>query len=808
MWGKIYEDTGEQGLYLPKTTFGGLWTLGYLVVLVLLLCLGGNTLTPYLSIPVALIGLSVFCTYLMGLTGVGLVAPVLIYGWMSLLWTDVYCTPDFVHNTMAGAIYLLLMFACVLLILLPTLRAIVLLALGEGVICISFWVLLHLTASGATVTAMPLNMGQTSEAMMLALLVAAAVFAILCAYQDGWRVFQSASSKREAWGGLVLFGAGFVPVIVGLMLSQANGAVAALAVLACYAALTLLACKFGVRGVRWLLAPLVLVVSLGVLARGTTDGLMPHGGIYRAIMAYRGSALASVCAGALPLAKGCAQLFSVPGMALAGLLPLDAAKLSKLALPSLLAVYAEVFVASCIMGPIVHRLGSFSKALGVLADAGIPTYGVNTSPLTFRERLLSSMDRYAGIKVPAAPTASPGAGALAEAEDGMAEGVLANTDAPIPNRRFGLWWKVLEPDGSFAIFPKRTWFWTMIVVLPVLALLVLLSAKVVPHTALPLLLIGLSLSATYLLGIVGLGLTAPAMVYGCSAIVWVIVTSESAFRADVPQSLRLVAAFAFVLTTCFFFMTMKLPKEMGWIFSLAFIAAAVPFFGVSAVKQGKISEGMLLSAMEACYVLSFAQVAFFGLLNVYRFCRMRATLRFSQRALEQLELAALGFVPLVAGGVCKGLPPIAVVAIVLACYAALAVVAHRWLLRSSQDMGMMLVPLLVAGTIALCLQAPVKRLPPYGFGASFYAWLGKDALAGMLAGGSLPFADGVSTLLVAPEDALFRFLMGAKAGAKAMKYLAPSLSLHLGIVLAASAMGVAVSICMAICNKRGNKQSD
>ena len=93
MWWKTFYDPPETDWVFRRNSMGGIWTVLWFVALCALMGILGPAALPHLVMPVALCGLYIFLSYVTGVVGMAILAPLLAYGWLCLGWLLAYGYP-------------------------------------------------------------------------------------------------------------------------------------------------------------------------------------------------------------------------------------------------------------------------------------------------------------------------------------------------------------------------------------------------------------------------------------------------------------------------------------------------------------------------------------------------------------------------------------------------------------------------------------------------------------------------------------------------------------------------------------------
>ena len=242
MWWKTYSDPYEPYLLFRKNSMGGLWTVGYLFALYALVVVLGQYALPQLAVPIALGGLYVFMTYVTGVVGMAVLAPIMSYAWFCLDWLIVYGVNPMSHVAALEG----LEFAMVLVVLLvgaPQVRAYLLvLVMVEG--------LFYLLLSGGSYTLLRLGGPDNESALQTGHLIDKWIVGSLWAGED--------RGQTTAQGQRCCLRVGLVPPVVGSLLARVNPVLGMLVTCSLCGYGGLCAAR-GIERVCWALVPLVRV---------------------------------------------------------------------------------------------------------------------------------------------------------------------------------------------------------------------------------------------------------------------------------------------------------------------------------------------------------------------------------------------------------------------------------------------------------------------------------------------------------------------------------------------------------------------
>ena len=357
MWWKTYSDPYEPYLLFRKNSMGGLWTVGYLFALYALVVVLGQYALPQLAVPIALGGLYVFMTYVTGVVGMAVLAPIMSYAWFCLDWLIVYGVNPMSHVAALEG----LEFAMVLVVLLvgaPQVRAYLLvLVMVEG--------LFYLLLSGGSYTLLRLGGPDNESALqtghlidkwivgsLWATVAIAAIILVITLVSAVRSKEDKTEVKRQLKGNALLFAAGFVPPLVGSLLARVNPVLGMLVTLCLYAAMAVFARLRGIERVCWALVPLVVLATLAVIAKAPLDTLPPWGPGAALLGALHDGPLGGAMAVCImSLLEGAAKILGpllvLPPQKVGATVPNDALILY------LLGLYALSFLASVVMGTIV-----------------------------------------------------------------------------------------------------------------------------------------------------------------------------------------------------------------------------------------------------------------------------------------------------------------------------------------------------------------------------------------------------------------------------------------------------------------------
>lgn len=375
------------------------------------------------------------------------------------------------------------------------------------------------------------------------------------------------------------------------------------------------------------------------------------------------------------------------------------------------------------------------------------------------------------------------------------------------NNTFGLWWKVLNLDGAFSVFPKTTWFWSVMVIAATMAVLLVIPRSIVASLGIPLLLISLNLASASLAGDIGIKITQPLAAYGFSAIFWRMVFTGAGSRQDIVHLAIIVAAFFAVRFVCLKRRPMEERNGEDTAFVMMAIVTAIVSLAAFMLRQGTINVAVARIIVGICYAVSFVEAVFLCVNAFKDLYRSMPYSKFKRRLAEGAALFGLGFVPVILAGVLSFSPLLALLAAIVA-YAGFAVVAEKWILRTSRDQGMLLVPLLVAGTIGLLAQSSAKGMPLSSMLANVLAWCKTNGLAGLLAAGTAPITQTFTGLFGGLVRNVLKILVAAGPKTRIPLAGVGGVSLSLGILAIASVMGAAVSGADAYFDARQKGESD
>lgn len=358
----------------------------------------------------------------------------------------------------------------------------------------------------------------------------------------------------------------------------------------------------------------------------------------------------------------------------------------------------------------------------------------------------------------------------------------------------GLWWKVFEDDGRMAVIPRGDIMVTLLTIAPLYALLRLAPTGTHPQLVISVTLVLLSMGASYTLGPTAFVATGPAMVYGWSALAWLLLSGDTSFQPGMQATIDLVKSLAMVLVLSFF--TPALGRAVGGTFALAFYVSALAWFCVRRYTTGYLPEGNVRAYLGYAYLaMGLFALVFTVVESVKEARRVREESGLSaylRRVVKALAMLAAGVAPLAVAMALRGLGDAAVLAGVVVSCAAVAVAGR---LVSPQGLGCSLFCLLLSCSVAILTQADASALPPSTLTDALRGWL-DGPVAQAMADAARPVVDAFTHLLWPWAASLVgpAFGYSTKVVAALPAGLVDVVCLYPGIVLLASCMGVAVSV--------------
>ena len=860
MWWKTFADPYEPYLLFRKNSMGGLWTVGYLIALYALVGIFGVDLLPQLAIPVALSGLYVLLSYVTGVVGMVIFAPIMSYAWMCLDHMVVYGL--YATNQVAALEGLVCaMLIVVFLIAAPQARAYLLvLVILEGVFYgalapSSYYLMAFELPNDESV----MRAGQLLDKVIVGsfwgmVAVAAIVLAIVLV-----ALVRSKSDRTEVArhlrGNLLLLAAGFVPPVVGSLLSRANPALGMLAMFLIYAVVAFFARLKGVERVCWALVPLAVLGTLAVMSQASLDLLpawKPGEALIRAM--HDGPTCKVAATLTMPLLEGTNQVL---GPTLRQMLQgrIDAVPENALIL-YLLGLYALYFFASVIMGTIVGVADLKAYAAGRKkpaaeeddADAlAQPDEAQEPQllPSWIAGGPLRKMLKRRGGEEPT--ETSSDAYVLVEKKDGTIgrrfgtpKGLLSRelrlalglpvveklgkrrwynwdeqlsgivpcfegahisqaatlhlTDRIKRPIRKGLWWKVFEDDGRTEFIPKGSGMDVLLVWLPLMVLLRIVSVDWHANLVTPIMLVLCVMSVCHVLGILGNIATGPMLLYGWSALMWLVSQYNVRQMGDSAVIIDPITLFAILTVVATF--TRALRRDMGWTTSMVFYGAGAAWFCGQQYAIGSMNEQTVRTIMGYVYLASMVIAAVFTLRLLYKEAMLlRCWPEALPDELKCIILSLAGVLPLMVAGVLSAAGPLMGLLGATVAYVALAVIGR---LRSPKGLSCLLLPLLAGAAVWSLTAVDATTLPPSTMTDRLVALCGSGPLA-FLAHGAQPVMEGSAKLLEMPVRAALLFVLNlANDNPIPADAISPELvqvfCLFAGILLIASLMGIGVSL--------------
>lgn len=356
----------------------------------------------------------------------------------------------------------------------------------------------------------------------------------------------------------------------------------------------------------------------------------------------------------------------------------------------------------------------------------------------------------------------------------------------------GLWWKVFEDDGRFALIPKGDLFGTIMMLAPALLLLRFTEAAMYGQMVMPLALILLALGIGYVLGLEGVIAGGPLLTFGWTCLIWMLKVSDTSYRPGYQSLIWTVQGFAVIVILSFF--TPSLRRSVGWTMSLVFYGIAATWFCARRFAAGYLDEATVRAYLGYAYGASLAVAALFTAWALYK--EVRLLRRWKEGRSDEVKSVVLvlaGVVPLLVAKALAGLGGAVALLGATACYAVLAMAAR---LKSAKGLSCLLLPLMVGAALAFAGRADAGALPPSVATDALLAACASNPLVGLLAGGAQPVVDGFSMLLGGAVTAGLKAMLSLpdEAAAKLPAGLVSVWCMVPGILLIASAMGVGVSV--------------
>ena len=368
--------------------------------------------------------------------------------------------------------------------------------------------------------------------------------------------------------------------------------------------------------------------------------------------------------------------------------------------------------------------------------------------------------------------------------------------------RFGLWWRVFSEDDEFSLWPRDTAAMSLTLIVPVAALLAIVSPETYPFLTIPVLSVMLHVFATYLTGTIGCVLTGPALVFGVGTLGWVMGLTGMALRPEPPFMLSGFALTTY-LTVTLVVSLRRLWKEgradfialtiMGILVGLAGYyyggQAASGFIGIAFVKLAEAVDGTtVIGVFNGCFIAVLLVSAGLALLYLSRLASSIAGVAFLKRKVV-FELVALlvGCAPIVAAALMPAPSPAVACAVVVGTLVLLAFVAG---VVGARVESWTLVAFLVLATIGIARHANVDATLPYVGFRYLYIFVSTNPLSVMLSDAALVVLDA----LTAPVAGLARSVVAAVTALGQDQVSRDTLQMFLlypALVLIASLMGVA-----------------
>lgn len=860
MWWKTFADPYEPYLLFRKNSLGGLWTVGYLIALFALVGIFGTDMLPQLAIPVALGGLYVLLSYVTGVVGMVIFAPIMSYAWMCLDHMVVYGLYA-TNQTAALEGLVCAMLIVVLLVGAPHVRAhLLVLVILEGV----FYGALAPSSYYLMTFELPndesaMRAGQLFDKVIVGsfwgtvavavIVLAIVLVALVRSKSDGSEV------ARHLKGNLLLFAAGFVPPVVGSLLSRANPVLGMLVTLFLYAGVAFFARLKGVERVCWALVPLALLGTLAVMSQAPLD-LLPAWKPGAALV--RGMHDGSICKVAatltMPLLEGTNQVL---GPTLRQMLQgrIDAVPEDALIL-CLVGLYALYFFASVIMGTIVgaadlrayaarrKKPAAAEDGANALAQpdeaqepqllpswiAGGPLHKmlrrrgeeettetpsddcvlVEKKDGTIGRRFgspkgLLSRELRLALGLPVVEKLGKrrwynwdeqlsGAVPCFEGAHVSQTAILRLTDRIKRPIRKGLWWKVFEDDGRTEFIPKGSGMDVLLVWLPLIVVLRLVSVDWHASLVTPIMLVLCVMSACHVLGVLGIIATGPMLVYGWSTLMWLISQNNVRQMGDFALIIDPISLFGILTIVTTF--TRAFRRDIGWTTSMVFYGAGAAWFCGQQFAIGPMNEQTVRTVMGYVYLASMVIAAVFTLRLL---CKEAMLLKRWPEALpDELKciiLSLTGVLPLMVAGALSAAGPLMALLGATVAYVALAVIGR---LFSPKGLSCPLLPLLAGAAVWSLTAADATTLPPSTMTDGLVALCGSGPLA-FLAQGAQPVMEGSTKLLEVPVRAAMLFVLNlASDNPIPADAVSPEIvqvfCLFAGILLIASLMGIGVSL--------------
>lgn len=856
MWWKTFSDPYEPYILFRKNSLGGVWTVGYLLALYVLVNIFA-TMLPQLAIPVALGGLYVLLSYVTGVVGMVIFAPVMSYAWLCLDHMAVYGL--YATNQVAALEGLVCaMLIVVFLIAAPQARAYLLvLVILEGVFYgalapSSYYLMAFELPNDESV----MRAGQLLDKVIVGsfwgMVAVAAVVLVIVLVALVRSVSDKSEVTRHIRGNLHLFVAGFVPPVVGSLLSRVNPVLGMLTMLVLFAAVAFFARFKGVERVCWALVPLAVLGTLAVIAQAPLDLLpawKPGAALIQAI--HDGPVCKVAATLVMPLLEGTNQLLgpSLRQMLHGGIdfVP------EKALILYLVGLYALYFFASVIMGTIVgladirayaanRKELEDSAAMAVDGSAELhepqlmpgwmaggplrklmkrekeePAKVTTESYVQFEKRdgtiglragspkgLLSRELRLA-LGLPVVEKLGKRvwhhwdeqlSGFVPCFEDvHVSQASLRNlTDRIKRPIRKGLWWKVFEDDGRTEFIPKGSAMDVLLVWLPLIVVLRTVSVDWHANLVTPIMLVLCVMSACHVLGILGNIATGPILVYGWSALMWLVSQHNVTQMGNLALMIDPITLFAFLTVVTTF--TSALRRDMGWTVSMAFYGAGAAWFCGQQYAIGSMNEQTVRTIMGYVYLASMVIAAVFTLRLFYKEAMLLK--RWPEALPDELKcivLSLAGVLPLMAAGALSAAGPLMALLGATVVYVALAIAGR---LYSPKGLSCLFLPLLLGVAAWSLTTVDATALPPSTMTDRLVAMCAGGPLA-LLAHGAQPVMEGCAKLLEGPVRAAMLFVQNlGNDNVIPADAISPELiqafCLFVGILLVASIMGVAVSL--------------
>ena len=373
------------------------------------------------------------------------------------------------------------------------------------------------------------------------------------------------------------------------------------------------------------------------------------------------------------------------------------------------------------------------------------------------------------------------------------------------NPRFGLWWRVFSEDDTFSLWPRDTAVMSVMLIVPVMAVLVIVSPETYPFLTIPVLSVMLHVFATYLTGTIGYVLSGPALVFGVGTLGWVMGLTGMALRPEPPFMLS-----GFALTT-YLAIALVVSLRRLWKEGRAdFIAmiimsvlvgvaghyyggqAASGYIGIAFVKLAEAVDGRtVIGVFNGCFIAVLLVCAALTLLYLSRLASSIAGASFLKRKVA-FELVALvaGCAPVVAVSLMDGLDGLGPAVTCAVAVGILVLFAFAAGAMGARVESWTLVAFLVLASLGIARHANVDATLPYVGFRYLYIFVSTNPLVVTLTDAALAILDALTAPVIDATRAVVIGVTALKADQVSRDVL-QMFVLYPTLVVIASLMGVA-----------------